>query len=134
LSSSLNLWQVSIRKYITERIQYLDPVLFDLKEMNNCDLTILENEQLKFREPCDTARINWEVIHELKDNSDISEISLNKEATLFIFSRFIDNGYGIAFIENDLNPKILEKNYRINGLEITSAVLIFENWYYISFT
>lgn len=132
--SDLNIWKISAKNYISQREQFLDAAVKNLSELNQCDLKIFSNNELRFREPCDTILINWNLIHELKVNSDILEIDVNQELVLFTFSRFIDNGYGIAWIDDKSYPNILRENYRINGLQITSVVLIYKNWYYISFT
>ncbi len=132
--SDLNVWKITARNYISQREQFLDPVVKNMNELNQCNLKIFSNNNLKFRDPCDTILINWNSIHELKTNSDILEIDVNQEMVLFTFSRFIDNGYGIAWINDKSYQNILKKNYRMNGLQITSIVLIYKQWYYISFT
>lgn len=104
-------------------------------DLNGCEFKILGNGGFRFSTNCDTTKINTQVIQKLKTSIGHIEIDKNNDLVLLSMSRFIDNGYGLAWIEDDKIDKIItERRYRVNGLEITSIVKIKENWYYISFT
>jgi hypothetical protein len=105
------------------------------KDFDQCEFKILGNGKWRINNDCDTTKLDITLIDSLKSKIGKVEIDKNNDLILLTFYRFIDNGYGIAWVNEEKVEKIkTETRYRINGLEITSLVKIKDNWYYLSFT
>ncbi|MDZ7604862.1 MAG: hypothetical protein U5K79_04585 [Cyclobacteriaceae bacterium] len=132
----LNLWKVSVARFIERNNNEMSAVINHLHEdFNDCEFKILGNGKCRINNDCDTSRLDIGLIHNLKSKIGGVEIDKNKELVLFTLSRFIDNGYGIAWINEENVEKIkIEPGTESMVLKITSLVNIKDNWYYISFT
>ena len=89
--------------------------LFTLKSRNDTLLSGTEREQ----------------IIDLGEHTSVIEVEATNGNVLFIFDRFIDNGYGLLYVNN---PKILKAARPNVVYDLTSWVPLCENWYYVSFT
>lgn len=136
----LDLWKVSTEKYLNKNEKYFSKIAKELKSDSiNCSIG-LRADTISFRcaakenKPFN-QKLFQESLLELSRNTEVLEIEKDKHVLLFIFDRFIDNGYGIAYI-SPANFEEIRKmdNYRLNGFELTGLANIKGNWYYISFT
>lgn len=130
LSYSLNLWEISAKAYLRDHQpiftqvakspslkskDYISLSVTDLKSSRDTVLSKIEREQMKY----------------LFNNTSVMEIESTSNGVLFIFDRFIDNGYGFLYLNN---PKILTTERPRVIYDLTRWVPLAENWYYVSFT
>lgn len=139
--SYLNLWKTATRNYLEEKDKFFSGIVTTLHgDTSNFSLGLFQDSVAYRRgtdrqiSPLSSDAFQGSLIS-LSKNTGVREIEKDKFITLFIFSRFIDNGYGLAYITpSDLEELYKQENYRLNGYQITGLSNVEGNWYYISFT
>ena len=126
-------WSAS--SYLSEKSDLFSETIHSLEPIHNHRFSINSQLQTENLENCDTSLVDYEVVKELIQKSAVIEIYNNKDATLFAFHRFIDNGYGLIHIRNNkIKNLITNSRYKIIGLELRNLVELNNGWHYVSFT
>ena len=138
LQGELNIWKIPAKKQV-KMIETNHSKLFNqLKNQEATFTVLLSNANELNLLGSSEAFINQEnkaLILKLFNESEIFQIDKTKSEILFVYDRFIDNGYGLLYSENANFENDFWKNpFRINGLEITSISKVSNNWYRVSFT
>lgn len=139
LQGELNIWKIPAKKQV-KMIETNHSKLFNQLKNREAIFTVLflnsnELNLLGLSEAFINNQENKELILKLFNESEIFQIDKTKSETLFVYDRFIDNGYGLLYSENANFENDFWKNpFRINGLEITSISKVSKNWYRVSFT
>jgi hypothetical protein len=135
LTGFIPTFKFSTNIYITEKSDYFSKAISTLKPIENYRFVIYNQLRTENIEDCDTSLVDYAIIEELIQNTAVIEIYNNKDATLFAFDRFIDNGYGLLNIRNENVKNLIENTrYKIVGLELRNLVELKNGWYYVSFT
>ena len=139
----LKLWKIPAKNYIVELIKDHDkPIKLILGQDSirtihySFQCRLLVTKGLNYtKDSIIFSGLNKQLLIQFLKNSEIKEIEKNQFGTLFIMSRFIDNGYGLFHATPENIAKLLEtKRFRINMYDVTGYTKIWENWYYLSFT
>lgn len=138
--SYLNLWKIATENYLIKNEKYFSSVSQRLQsDTIECSINFY-SDSINYRwakrnkEPFNNPSFQQSLLA-LSKNTEVVEIEKDKYILLFIFDRFIDNGYGLAYISAQNLAKInKDDRYRVNSFEITSLINIMGNWYYLSFT
>ncbi|SMC65190.1 hypothetical protein [Moheibacter sediminis] len=131
LQGELNVWKIPARKEV-KMIEDNYSELFSYLKNQPTDFSLVSKTILY---PQTINQENKELISKLFNNSAILEIEKNNSEILFVYDRFIDNGYGLLYTPKpEFEEEFWKEPFRINGLDITSISKISENWYYVSFT
>ncbi len=126
--SHLNLWKISAKAYLNDHQPAFTQAVNSLKSKNHISLTVNKLESVSDTILPKTQRGH---IMALGDSTSVIEIEAVDGNVLFIFSRFIDNGYGFLYVRDF---KILKAVRPRVVYDLTSWVQLAENWYYVSFT
>lgn len=139
----LKLWKIPANKYVLELYKKHDkPINFVLSHdsirtiyYRHQDGLAIYSGQRNRIDSISFTDADRQLIIEFLKTTDVIEIEKNQFGTLFIMSRFIDNGYGL-FYSTQEQIKLIEKSERfnINGYDVTGYSKICDNWYYLGFT
>lgn len=131
LQGELNFWKIPARKE-AKMIENNYSELFNYLKNQQNNLSITPKKVL---ESSMTNQENKKLISQLFNNSDILHIEKTNSEILYVYDRFIDNGYGLLYSpKSNFEEEFWKEPFKINGLDITSISKISENWYYVSFT
>ncbi len=135
LSYQLDLWTISAKAYLSNHQNAFSQVAVILRSKGNCSLN--KNTLTNPKDSTLTGAERRQIVDLLTETSVI-EVDCTNEGkdVLFTFDRFLDNGYGFAFI-ND--PTILRRTYPKGSYprvlyDLTNWYQLSGNWYYVSFT
>jgi len=141
MQGELKLWKIPAKRYVIEFEKEYDKTMSQINENDSLRSCIMRPEGLLFIKVDhnrDTVLLSDPNLHYLVSvikDSDVIQIEKTEHVTLFIMSRFIDNGYGICIITEENMKKIEnEDRFRINGYDVTGFTHLKGNWYYLSFT
>lgn len=130
LQGELNIWKIPAKKEVKMIENNYSKLFDDLKNQPE-DFTLMPKNLSASK----VKQENKEPLSNLFKNSKILEIEKTNSEILFIYDRFIDNGYGLLYSpKSNFEENFWKEPFRINGLEITGISEISENWYYVSFT
>ncbi|MFM9946610.1 MAG: hypothetical protein ACKV1O_01600 [Saprospiraceae bacterium] len=134
------LWKFSLKKYVkNEKLNYLTLAnkIDKLKEDKLIYISCFKDGRLDTRPKLDQKTMinGQEDICPEFQKLDCFAVAILQEKNyyLFIMSTFFGNGYGLLYCKDDpRSDKII--GARIDAYEITSALKVENNWFYISFT
>ena len=131
IQGELNVWKIPAKKEV-KMIEDNYSELFNYLKTQPSDYSLGNKKVLN------SPIINQEnkiLVSSLFNNSKILEIEKTNSEILFVYNRFIDNGYGLLYSPNsDFEEEFWNEPFKINGLDLTSISKISDNWYYVSFT
>jgi len=139
----LQLWKIPTRKYAFELFKEYDkPINIVLRNdsirtihyRHQDGLVITMGHKYK-NDSISISNADRQLIIQFLTTTDVIEIEKNQFGTLFIMSRFIDNGYGLFYATQEQIELIKKtERFNINGYDVTGYSEIGDNWYYLSFT
>ncbi len=139
----LKLWKIPAKKYVFELYKDHDkPINIVLRNdsIRTIDYRPVDGLIITFGQKYEVDSILFsdsdrQLITQLLKTTEIIEIEKNQFGTLFIMSRFLDNGYGLFFATQEQIEMINKtKRFNINGYDVTGFSKIWDNWYYLAFT
>jgi len=139
----LNLWKIPARKYVFKLLKEHDkPINLILKHDSiltiyyrpQDELVITSGSNCK-KDSTSFSESDRQLFIQFFESTDVIEIEKNQFGTLFIMSRFLDNGYGLFYATQEQIQLIKQsEHFDIDGYDVTGYSKIRDNWYYLSFT